>query len=366
MALIDGRAALGSLNRAEVGRGRRIFEDLIAKDDGNPTHHVGLANACVLQYEATRGEASPDRDALERAVCHAREAVRRAPNLAEARITLGFVLDRAGQRLEALASLQRGLDLEPDNWRHQIRAAAVMWGDDRLRAARRALELWPALALAHFLAASVFVARDALALAEREIDLALAAIADSATPTLRFSSVAVWWLKGLLCLARGATDEALAAFERELAQEALGHIYSRECAAQVWYAKGVCAHRRGDTSAARAAFGEALARVPRLPMAHAALAIVEGRTSPFTWPGPGPAPIEVVLAQAALLKAGGHEADAAALGARSLEEAPAGNGGWLLPIDPLLSVQAHKDVWTPALMTLRARAGTWTRPDPRC
>ena len=50
--------------------------------------------------------------------------------------------------------------LEPDLWRHAILAAYVTWGDDRLHAARCALALCPGLAFAHWLPATVFIARE--------------------------------------------------------------------------------------------------------------------------------------------------------------------------------------------------------------
>lgn len=46
--------------------------------------------------------------------------------------------------------------LDPRNWQHHVRLAFVSWGGQRLRAAHRALELCPGLALAHWLAATVF------------------------------------------------------------------------------------------------------------------------------------------------------------------------------------------------------------------
>ena len=81
--------------------------------------------------------------------------------------------------------------------------------------------------MAHWLAASVFVARDALDRAEREVDSGLEVAAVESHEAAPFSVVALHWLKGLLCLARGAADEAMASFDRELALEARGHLYSR-------------------------------------------------------------------------------------------------------------------------------------------
>ena len=108
--------------------------------------------------------------------------------------------------------------------------------------------------LTHLLAATVFVARDALTQAERELDAGLAAMAGESESLEPFTTPALHWLKGLLWLARDRHDAALAAFERELALESRGHLYARECSANAWYAIGVCQRRHGDPSAAQAAF----------------------------------------------------------------------------------------------------------------
>jgi hypothetical protein len=42
--------------------------------------------------------------------------------------------------------------------------------------------------------------------------------------------------------------------------------------------------------------------------------------------------------------------------AGALASAPAGNAGWILPIEPLLRVHAARDAWAPVIDTLRMRA----------
>ena len=282
--------------------------------------------------------------------------------LAEAWATLGFVLERTGQRDDALAALGRAVVLEPDNWRHQVRLSMGTWGETRLRSARRALAQCPHLPLAHWLAASVYVARDALDQAERDVDGGLAMAAVESNEAAPFSVVAFHWLKGLLCLARGAADEALAAFDRELALEARGHLYAREVSANTWYAKGACHLGRGDRDAARVAFGEAVARVPRHPMAHAGLAILEAGTRLRSGEPSGasarqaPGSVDLAFAHAARLVATGDVPAAAGVVAAALGAAPPGNGGWLLPIEPLLGVRQAGNAWAPALAALHLRA----------
>ena len=169
-SLIEGRAALETLKLDEIARGRAVFERLAARDPDEATYHVGLANACVLQFEATRADLAPDVEALCLAETHAREACRLNSEYGEAWATLGFVLERTGHRLDSLAALHRATRLDPDNCLHHLRLAYGSWGEQRLRAARRVLALAPGFPLAHLMAATVFVARDALAEAERDLD----------------------------------------------------------------------------------------------------------------------------------------------------------------------------------------------------
>lgn len=355
-AWTEGRIALESLQCDRIGTARATFERLLQRHPGEATYHVGLANACIMQVEATRTDPAPDTDALRLAESHAQRACHLDPELAEAWATLGFVLERTGRREDALAALERAVAFEPDNWRHQVRLALGSWGETRLRAARRALAQCPHLPLAHWLAASVFVARDALDNAEREVDAGLGVAAVESPDAAPFSMVALHWLKGLLCLARGAADEAMASFDRELTLEAHGHLYAREAAANTWYAKGACQLGHGDRDAARSAFLEAVARVPRHPMAQAGLAIVDGRAFAVAAGPLTPEPIDLAMARAARLAGAGDLSGAVASVTAALAAAPPGNGGWLLPIEPLLGVRHARNAWAPALAALHVRA----------
>lgn len=122
-----------------------------------------------------------------------------------------------------------------------------------------------------------------------------------------------------------------------------------ECAANTWYAIGAARLRQGDDDGARAAFRESLRRVPAHPMARAAL----GRT-----------PTTLSLADGGIARAvtcagradrEGYDAAAATI-ERALLEAPAGNAGWLLPVEPMLNISDRPGPWAGALARLRTRA----------
>jgi tetratricopeptide (TPR) repeat protein len=251
--------------------------------------------------------------------------------------------------VDAVAALSRAVSLEPDNWRHYLRLSAVSWGEARLRAARRTLSLLPGCPLAHWLAATVHVARQALDQAERELVAGCAALA-AGGPDARFSGVALEWLLGLIQLSRGDAAAAREHFDRELAAEHGGHLYTRECCANVWYAIGAMRWRDGDRSGANEAFAEALRRVERHPLASCLLAgLPESHDA-----AKRASLVDVAMARAVTLTAAGQRAEAAALLDAALNAAPPGNGGWILAVEPMLRVGGPE--WEPALARLRSRA----------
>jgi DNA-binding winged helix-turn-helix (wHTH) protein len=378
-AFVEGRAALETFDTNEIGRARIVFEGALAVIPEHASAHIGLANACVMQFEATRANPTPDVAALAVAVDHAREACRLDPQSGEAWSTLGFVLDRAGSsRADAIAASKRAAALEPDNWRHQFRLASVAWGEERLRAAHRTLTLLPDFPLAHWFAATVHVARQALGEAERELAAGLAA--EGAQQ--RFRSVALHWLLGLIHLARHDAVRADEEFDRELASVSSGHLYGPETASNTWYAIGALRLRQDRLDEARVAFGRAIEHV-RHPMAQLGITVIDSARSPGSIQAATRPPLDVsgslpdlsasppdvspgreeesgriesTFVRAARCALAGAHAQAATLMDQALEHAPAGNAAWLLPVEPLLRVAEHADTWARPLARLRNRA----------
>jgi DNA-binding winged helix-turn-helix (wHTH) protein len=360
-ALLDGRAALESMTLERTTGARRAFEAALAVAPEYAPAHVGLANALAFQFEATRADEAPDTTAMAAAIAHAREACRLQPGSAEPWATLGFVLQRRDP-MQATAALRRAVELEPGTWRHHLRLAYVGWGEERLAAAHRALSMVPGLALAHWLAATVHIARQSFELAEREL-AAGAAAQDAQAAGGRFSGIGLHWLRGLLQLHRGDTVAARQEFACELAAEPIAHLYSRETAATTWYALGAMAmHQRRSADATRA-FAEALARVPGHACALAALSTLTGdpaiaaassarirklRTAGATG--------DAALASSVALAAGGDHVSAAEVMNDAFRTAPAGSAGWIVPIEPVLNAHANAAAWQAVLALLRQRA----------
>jgi len=359
-AWLEGRAALETLAVQHVGAAEQAFALVLEAAPHHPTARVGLANALVFRFEASRVDESPDVIALATALTHAREACRMDPKWAESWATLGFVLHRAGQLEHGIAAVHRAVELEPDNWRHHLRLAFVAWGELRLRAAQRTLHLMPGLGLAHWLAASVHVARQAFDAAEHELAVGRTA-QDEQRAGAAFGSVGLHWLSGLLCLAQGDAAAAERHFDRELGFEESGHLYARECSAATWYAKGALALTAGNQDQAAAAFNEVVRRIPRHPLALAALAglglsderELAARLERAAERG---AHVDVAVANAVRDAARRESADAIPVRA-ALQAAPPGPSGWFLPVEPILRPVADPAKWSPTLTLLRTRAG---------
>ena len=172
--------------------------------------HLGLASACALAFESTRVDIAPDMAALALAVRHARQGCERAPSSADAWSTLAFALCLSGETRDAGAAAAKALALDPLDWRHALRLSYVSWGEDRLRAARRVLALCPGFALAHWLMATVFIARHAFDPALELLHDGCAAQDAQAKSTGGFPAVGLHLLRGLALAATGAVDEARA------------------------------------------------------------------------------------------------------------------------------------------------------------
>jgi DNA-binding winged helix-turn-helix (wHTH) protein len=351
-AFLEGRAALESFDRNAVAHACGVFEEIIRSAPDYAPAHLGIANALALRFESTRAD-RPDRSALATAVHHAAEACRLDPSSGEAWAALGFISHQARDAERAVAAARRATALEGDNW-----------GEERLRAAHRALQLLPGLALAHWLAATVHIARQAFSEAEQEL-IAGAKAQDRQDQGGRFTAVGLHMTLGLIRLAAADAASAIDQFNRELASAGSAHIYAREACANASCAIGALQLRGGARADAVAAFDRALELVPGHVVAMAARIAIAGdngaltkmmfdaRTGELNESG---ATIDAALATATFEALSGRHAGAARLVHDALSRTPPGNGGWTVPVDPLLNAAAHPEPWWPVLAILRNRA----------
>jgi len=366
----QGRLALESLDLSRLDQAIAAFERAVANLPSYAPAYAGLANAYMLRFEATRFSNTPDREMLDRAITSARRACAADARLGEGWAVLGYLLAAAGQVPEGQAAARRATALEPGNWRHHFRLGYVTWGEERLRAADRIVELMPAFAPARMLSAMVFVARGALARAEQEATLGAAIQRGSAGADTPIPAAGLHWLRGLVMSARGERDEALVCFEEEIAAGTAVHVYGREFIANARVAAGFVLLAGNDAAAAAAHFTQALADTPRHARATLGLQASRILTKELRPSDAALAPVSKAKeelersgrhTEAALVEAGercvlGRITEAVDILDRMLTLAPVGPAGWIIPVDPMLAAVRYVPGRAVILAKLAARA----------
>ncbi len=343
-AFMQARMALDTLDRDEIRRTRRACEDTLREEPDYVPAHIDLALACGLMFEATTADPARDTASLEVGIRHAHRACELASESGEAWATLAFLLHLRGETADAAAAGCRAMAMAPDDWRVALLTAFVSWGDQRLRAARRALKLYPGLALAHWLCATVYIARGALEAALEEIRLGCAA-QDAQPPGGGLPGVGLHLQCGQVLAALDRPQEAIAEFTRELQWADSRHVYGRLSAANTSYWLGAVLLRQRKRPEADVAFARALAIAPLHVQATAAL---KGQVV-----GHG---MDAALGQAIVFTLQNRHADAARIYRDGAAQMPPGPAGCLLPVEPILNPLARRDIWSDALAVIRARA----------
>jgi DNA-binding winged helix-turn-helix (wHTH) protein/cytochrome c-type biogenesis protein CcmH/NrfG len=366
-----GKLTLELLDARQLEDAAAAVERAVAATPSYAPAHAALASARLLQFERTRSENIPDRAVLERAVGHARRATELDPSLGEAWATLGFTLFAAGRIEEARAAARRAAALEPTSWRHQFRLAIATWGEERLRAVDRTLSLLPDFAQARFLAGMVFVARQAFDRAETLVSKGAerqtreASVADTLFPPF-----GLHWLHGLVLLQRGAVGDALRAFTREIDTGRATSLYYPEFKLNAVVASGFAHLAAADADGAIRAFREAIELQPANGRALVGLqrALVRANA-----PGDASQIVQRVEETIAALEKGGRSAEARLIRAAAdtasgqldaaiatldalLDQAPPGQVGWQIPIDPALAELRTHPGFERVLTRLAARA----------
>jgi DNA-binding winged helix-turn-helix (wHTH) protein/Flp pilus assembly protein TadD len=367
---VKGRLALESLEITQLPAAIAAFEAAVAELPSYAPAYAGLANAYLLQFESTRFTNLPDRALLDKAITAARRACSVDPSLGEGWAVLGYLLNAAGQLSESLAAARRATALEPDNWRHQFRLACSTWGEERLRAADRTIDLMPSFAAARMMSATVFVARGALARAEQEAAAGAALQRQGRGGHSPMRAAGLHWLCGLILAARGDPGLALACFDEEAAAAGDGHIYGSEFAANALVAAGFVLFTREDPERAVEMFTRALDQTPTHARATLGLAAARIHRDAGLALDEVLAPVRRVLDElgrggrrheAALVRAGelivrGRVGEAVALLDLLLDQSPPGPAGWIIPVDPMLTAVRFSPARTGILAKLAARA----------
>src|SRR5688572_5246553 len=260
-AFTEGRVRLESLDAAVVPAAIADFGRAVALDPRYAAAHVGLGNARFWQYEMSRAHNHLDGALLARAIDHVRRAIELERDLADAHATLAFLLVSAGRSAEALVAARRAVALEPGYWGNQFRLAHAAWGEERLQALARVMELYPDFPFAHFEAAMVRIARGTLDRAESTLREGTIVQDRQANLKQRYPANGLHWLLGMVRLARGDAAEALLEFDRELTSGP-GQLYAAEFAMNAHDGAGFAHLATGDAGSAVTRFHRALDLFP--------------------------------------------------------------------------------------------------------
>ncbi|MFN2444614.1 MAG: winged helix-turn-helix domain-containing protein, partial [Vicinamibacterales bacterium] len=341
-----GRAVLESLDASGLTDALRSFERVVEGTPGSAAAHVGLANACFLQFERSRVGNVLAHPFLERAIEHARRAVQLDAAMAEAWATLGFVLTASGQVDESRAAAAHAVAIEPANWRHHYRLAVATWGEERLRAVDRTLSLLPRFPAALFLSAMVHVARRALGHARDVAERGATVQAQQAgAGGLTLPAAGLHWMCGLIALAEGDAAEAAAAFGREIADARPAHVYGCEFLINAIIAQGFLHLEQRSFDRARDRFLSTLEWIPGHARARVGLVLIERLKQQKE------ASIEIADVHEELTRGGKHTEAALLVAAAEawtgstsaacahlatlIDRAPPGPTGWNVGVDPM-------------------------------
>lgn len=368
-AFTEGRVRLEALDASLVPGAIADFERAVALDPQYAAAHVGLANARFWQYEMSRARNQPDAALLARAIDHVRRAIELDRGLAEAHATLAFLLVSAGRASEALTAARRAVSLEPGYWGNQFRLAHAAWGDERLQALAKVFELYPDFPFAHFEAAMVHIARNALDRAESLLREGTIVQDRQANLKQRYPAKGLHWLLGLVRLARGDADEARLEFRREV-ESGASQLYAAEFAMNAYDGDGFASLRSGDAPGAAHSFERALDLFPahaRSLVGYGAALAAQGQ------PGEAAAAFdraavaidalrrgargaEGTLAEAFLHSVQGRPETAIECLAGLLDRSELPFAGWTIPVEPLFEPLRANDSFNKVLSRLADRA----------
>jgi DNA-binding winged helix-turn-helix (wHTH) protein/tetratricopeptide (TPR) repeat protein len=368
-AFTEGRVRLETLEAGQVAQAIGDFERAIALDSRYAAAHVGLGNAHFWQYEMSRARNQPEAALLAKAIDHVRRAIELEPDLADAHATLSFLLVSAGRASEALVSARRAVVLEPGYWGHHFRAGHAAWGDDRLRALSRVMDLYPDFPFAHFEVAMVHIARGALDRAESVLREATIVQDRQAHLKQRYPARGLHWLLGLVRMAQGDVAEAEAEFEQERGC-GTGQLYGPEFVMNACDGGGFAKMRAGDPDGAvplftralelfpeharsLAGLGAALSAAGKRKAADGAFARCAAAIAALRKGGRGS---EATMAQAFLKTATGKHDEALECLRVLLERADLPFTGWTIPVEPLLEPLRSRREFEEILQALGARA----------
>jgi tetratricopeptide (TPR) repeat protein len=254
-----GMLNLRMASRDAVDRAIGLFERALERSPGYVDAMIALGSALDL-----KGAFLAMPDLLEHSLMLLQQAVALKPELAEAHIRLGETLSDLGRIDEAIAAMQEGLRLAPDNAEGHANLARNYWmgkGDTELAIAhfRRALALNPDAGYAHLQLALLYSLQGALDDAEREARAAVVLQEQAVSGTQGLLLVGARSRLGYVFYRRGQYDEAIREYRRELEYVSMTDHALRERTTIELSQKLAAAYtRKGDLETAQLFFDRAV------------------------------------------------------------------------------------------------------------
>ena len=368
-AVTDGRLQLEALDGSQIEAAIQNFTRAITLDPTFAASYIGLANAHFWQYEQSRFSFRPDAPLLARSISEARQGMALAPDFAEAHATLAYLLAASDRPEDACAAARQAVALQPQYWGHHFRLGHAAWGQERLDALARCLQLYAAFPFAYFQMAMVHVARQALDVARRVLEEGIALQARLGTGRSRFPANGLHWMCGSVLLSRGDVAGALAEFERER-DGGHGTLYAREYTVAALNGRGWALLESGQSSEAESVFRESLAMhadqvrphlglvqvARRLGQGSAADAALAAARQSIDQVRQGGRTVEASLMSAAEKTVEGRHEDAVNELESLLLRSERGPAGWLVPIEPLFRPLTASSRFGEVLQRLAERA----------
>ena len=378
-AATEGRLKLEALDPAEVEAAIESFDRAIALDPAFAAAYVGRANARFWKYEQTKYGYRPDAALLAAGIHDARHGIVLAPDYAEAHATLAYLLTATGRSDESCTAARAAITLEPQQWRHHFRLGHASWGETRLDALRRCLQLYPSFPFAHFQMAMVYVAREDLDTAAQVISEGVAVLECGCFALQLAREIG----ERAIDVVTEKTDrprKPVKAAGRKPSARRASHLSMRRSFLLLPSTAAGCAlARAGHAEQADADFRQALAANREQARAHLGLADLAGVAAQATTGQGGEVGDSLAThldqahhaitqlqrggrtVEAALMTAGaasieGRPEDACAALERMLTEAPVGAAGWSIPIEPLLERLRSAPAFGQVLRHLARRA----------
>ena len=368
-AIAHGRLQLEALDASQVEAAIQNFKQAIALDPAFAAGYVGLANAHFWKYEGSRFCFRPDAALLALAISEVRQALALAPHSAEAHGTLAYLLAGSERPGEACAAARQAIALQPEYWGHHFRLGHAAWGQERLDALARCLQLYPAFPFAYFQMAMVHVARQALDKARRVLEEGIALQARLGAGRSRFPANGLHWMLGSILLARGDAAGARVEFEREGKGDPQT-LYAREYAVAALNGQGWILLDAGEPARAEAAFRASLQAHPEQVRPHLGLALVAQKRRQAAAADDARAAARHAIEE---LRHGSRSVEASLMAAAEntveerhehavdaleslLLQTEHGPAGWIVPIEPLFRPLRGSKRFSDVLRRLAERA----------